>query len=93
MRRAGHRYEAYLALALMLLLLPRAVQAQATFPSVEEVARTNVSLEIEGFVFASGLRRTLPGRDNGQGTEVMQPIPHAGQEDSDDLRVRDGVLV
>ncbi|NIO80087.1 MAG: trypsin-like serine protease [Candidatus Aminicenantes bacterium] len=45
---------------------------QSNTPTYEELIRTNVSLEMIGFGFYSGLRLNQQGRANGIGTEIKQ---------------------
>jgi hypothetical protein len=57
-------------IALMTLHLPG--YGQSNTPTYEELILTNVSLEMIGFGFYSGLRPNQQGRANGNGTEIMQ---------------------
>jgi hypothetical protein len=47
-----------------------AVKSDA-FPPYDELTQNNVALEVEGFRFASGLKRNSEGRPNGIGFEVV----------------------
>ncbi len=44
---------------------------QANRPTYEELTKTNVSLQMSGFGFHSGLRPTQQGNPNGNGIEIM----------------------
>ena len=72
---------------LALTVLSLAVWAQSGIPS--DIARTNVSLEIKGFAFASEFKRDARGAPNGQGMEIV-PFSGCG---SRFLIGRDGTLV
>lgn len=44
---------------------------QSNTPTYEELTKTNVSLEMTGFGFYSGLRPSQQGNPNGKGTEIV----------------------
>jgi hypothetical protein len=50
---------------------PRATKPQSEAVTYEYLTERNVSLEVEGFAFASGLRLDAQGQPNGNGTEVL----------------------
>jgi hypothetical protein len=50
---------------------PQAIKPQTESVTFEYLTERNVSLEMEGFIFASGLRRNEQGRLNGNGVEIL----------------------
>src|SRR5262245_49926047 len=71
MRSATYRCVALLACMLTLTMLLVDAHAQANFPNPQSIAKTNVSLELEGFGLASGLKSGENGKPNGRGTELV----------------------
>jgi len=63
-----------LALALLVLLFSTSVSSQGTGQAItyEELKKTNVSLELVGFEFASGMRPDANGKPNGNGLEMVE---------------------
>lgn len=59
-------------LLLSFVTMLEAAPAQSKFPSLKELRQTNVALDMEGFDFASGLRRNQKGRPNGNGLEMVK---------------------
>jgi S1-C subfamily serine protease len=57
---------------LMLALALWPSQTQAEFPDFKDLSKANVSLNLEGFRFASGLRLNDKGKPNGHGTELVR---------------------
>jgi S1-C subfamily serine protease len=62
-----------LVLTLLILLFSTSVSSQGTGPGItyEELKKTNVSLEIAGFDFASGLAADAKGQPNWNGVQLM----------------------
>lgn len=58
-----------IAVTIMLFLLSVDVYAQ---PTLENLQERNVSLNMKGFAFASGLRKDAKGRPNGDGSELVK---------------------
>jgi hypothetical protein len=83
--RVGVMGGAILALSLGLWPPP----AHADFPGFPELTKANVSLELEGFGFAAGLRPNDKGKPNGNGTELVR----AGGGGSGFVVKSDGTLV
>lgn len=71
MRRELSGFSIFCLLAVFLLTLPLGAIGQSDFPSFESLVARNVSLEAEGFMFASGLRPGEEGKPNGIGTEIL----------------------
>jgi S1-C subfamily serine protease len=72
MRRSNSR-RWLLTMSFVLVLLSTAVSFQGTPQTItyEELKKTNVSLEITGFDFASGLRADASGKPNWNGVEMV----------------------
>ena len=71
-RNNGWRW--LLPMGFVFVLLSTAISFQGTNPAItyEELKKTNVSLELAGFGFASGLRTDAKGNANGNGVELME---------------------
>ncbi len=63
-----------LVLTLLILLFSTSVSSQGTGQNItyDDLKKTNVSLDLAGFDFASGLRPDAKGNPNGNGLELMQ---------------------
>jgi S1-C subfamily serine protease len=69
--RKNYNTRKYVLAALAIVLCAIPLQVSAQFPSVDTLKKSNVSLNLEGFTFTSGLTPTATGVFNGQGAEMV----------------------
>ncbi len=70
MKKNNHPRKYFLA-ALAIVLCAMPLQVFAQFPSVDTLKKSNVSLNLEGFTFTSGMTPDAGGAPNGQGAEIV----------------------
>lgn len=70
--RSGNRRAVRLAALGFVLGAALLLNAQSKFPNLAQLQNTNVSLELVGIGFGSGLRPDAKGQPNGNGLELLQ---------------------
>jgi len=77
MKRSKLRSLIFCFVVITLLTFPLSGNQKPDFPALQDLKDRNVSLEMKGFMFASGLRLNKQGKPNGHGDELV-PIKWSG---------------